>query len=392
MSESYKFPTAPPSLWTLIFLLSFPAVAAIFFTPSLPAIMEEFQLSKAEVSLAVTAFLLCYGVSQLLYAPIANKFGRKNALYVGIFLAIVSSLLGAFSADVSFRLLVFARALQGLGSGAGLNITFTIINDFYYKEQARRILPLVSLSFATLPVLAMVVAGVFTTYISWKSVFYAFALYSLFILWRVKDLPETYCKKSAQELTIKRALLHYSKGIVDPRLVSYSLLFGCTTSMIYLFAANAPILVVERWGYSASFYGLLSLIPSLGYVSGNLLARGLSSIAQPRNVMALGIVLMLTATSFMQHFWEQLGIMSLFIPAYFLYVGIPLSHTNASLLATTHFEDRSSGSSIMSFCNVTFAFVSVQLAEALPKVTIPIAFFTLLGLMMMLFVYSRHYD
>src|SRR5580700_3998703 len=79
--------------FTLLLMISFASVNAVLFTPALPAIAHFFMLSNDQAQLTVSWFLVGYALGQLIYGPLANRFGRKPALYAGISLQIVSSLL-----------------------------------------------------------------------------------------------------------------------------------------------------------------------------------------------------------------------------------------------------------------------------------------------------------
>src|SRR6478672_5239599 len=84
-------PTLP--MLTLLLLISFASVNAVLFTPALPDITAFFAISENTAQQTITWFLVGYAIGQLIYGPIANRFGRKPALYAGISLQIFSSIL-----------------------------------------------------------------------------------------------------------------------------------------------------------------------------------------------------------------------------------------------------------------------------------------------------------
>src|SRR5436190_17052493 len=100
------------SFFTLLLLISFASVNAVLFTPALPAIANFFAISDSTAQLTITWFLVGYAIGQLIYGPIANRYGRKPALYVGISLQIFSSLLCVLAGKLHlYSLLVTARFL-----------------------------------------------------------------------------------------------------------------------------------------------------------------------------------------------------------------------------------------------------------------------------------------
>jgi DHA1 family bicyclomycin/chloramphenicol resistance-like MFS transporter len=111
---------------TLLLMISFASVNAVLFTPALPAIANYFTISNDLAGYTITWFLVGYAFGQLFYGPLANRFGRKPALYAGISLQIISSFICAFSGLVHvYAVLVLGRFLLALGSGVGLKMVFT---------------------------------------------------------------------------------------------------------------------------------------------------------------------------------------------------------------------------------------------------------------------------
>src|SRR5262245_16122030 len=122
-----------PHIFILIIISSFASMGAIIFAPALPAIAQYFHISQGHSQLTITLFLLGYSIGQLIYGPLANRFGRKPAFYIGIAIATVGSLISIASEPLhSFNALILGRLLEALGSSAGLVISFTVINDHYY--------------------------------------------------------------------------------------------------------------------------------------------------------------------------------------------------------------------------------------------------------------------
>src|SRR5271156_684920 len=122
----------PLPLLTLLLMISFASVNAVLFTPALPNIAHFFAISDSTAQLTITWFLIGYALGQLLYGPLANRFGRKKALFVGIGLQIISSFICVASGLAhTYWLLVTGRLLLALGSGVGLKMAFTLVNECY---------------------------------------------------------------------------------------------------------------------------------------------------------------------------------------------------------------------------------------------------------------------
>ena len=185
--------TARKLAFILLFLLiSFGSVSAVLFTPALPQISAYFGVSNSAAQLTITLFLVGYAVGQLLYGPLANGFGRKTALYIGIGLEIISSLICVLSANLhAFWLLVVARLLMALGASVGLKMSFTLVADCYTSEESTNIISHLMIAFAITPGLGVALGGLLTQHLGWQSCFYFLALYGIFLFCLAYRMPET---------------------------------------------------------------------------------------------------------------------------------------------------------------------------------------------------------
>src|ERR1700733_7445245 len=141
-----------PQFLILLLLVSFGSVGAVLFTPALPAIQQFFHVSVGKAQLTMTSYLIGYALGQLPYGPLANAFGRKKTLYIGISISILGSLLCALSAVLgSFGALILARFVQALGATAGLKMSYTMVADTHEPADATRTISRFSLAFAVVP-------------------------------------------------------------------------------------------------------------------------------------------------------------------------------------------------------------------------------------------------
>src|SRR5687768_11342902 len=105
----------------LLMLISFASIHAVLFTPALPHLAHSFDITIESAQQTLTWFLIGYALGQLLYGPLANRFGRKPALYSGICLQILSSFMCVLAGKLAcYPLLILGRFFLALGSGVGL--------------------------------------------------------------------------------------------------------------------------------------------------------------------------------------------------------------------------------------------------------------------------------
>lgn len=358
-----------PSFFTLLIMISFASVNAVLFTPALPEIANYFGVTTDSAQQTIIWFLVGYTVGQLLYGPIANRFGRKPALYVGITLQILSSLLCVLSGYVhSYFLLIVGRFFLALGSGVGLKMAFTLVNEFYEPKIASQKIAYLIMAFAITPGLSVALGGILTEHFGWISCFYAGALYGIFLLALVSKLPESLAVVDMNALRLKNLLHDYLIQFKNIRLVSGGLIMGGSSSFNYVFAAIAPFLAIKLSGMSSSEYGFANLLPPIGLLMGSIVSAQLVKRFDLKSLMRSGLVIIMIGICLMLlGMTYQIPIIySLFLPMMVIFFGLCFIVANASTLAMSQVTDKSHGSAVMNFLNMGLATIVVLSLSYLP--------------------------
>ena len=123
-------------------LLSYICIAsfsAAIITPALPQIGSFFHITSSSLSWVISIFLVGYVIGQLIYGPIANRFGSVNALRSGL----VINLVGIIICLIGTKYLIYSVMLAGrfitaLGSASGLACTFMLMHDLLNNREYKK--------------------------------------------------------------------------------------------------------------------------------------------------------------------------------------------------------------------------------------------------------------
>jgi DHA1 family bicyclomycin/chloramphenicol resistance-like MFS transporter len=388
MLSTQKFQQLP--LLTLTLLVSFGSVCAVILTPSLPAIGKYFAVSESQAQLTISLFLIGYALGQLIYGPLANRYGRKLAIYIGITLEIASAFLCLIATwSHWFCLLLFGRLLMALGASAGLKMSFTLIADVYEQKQASQVISFLTLTFAITPAIAVSLGGFLAEHIHWQSCFYILAVYGGLLLLFCYYLPETAPIRDTQALQITKLLRGYTTQLKNYQLMACALLAGCGTAMIYIFAERVPFIAIHRLGLSPSQYGLYNLLPPVGMIIGAIWSMwrakpALASIGLGLIIELVGICIMLLLS------WQgYTSALTIFLPIIIVYIGESLVYANAIGLATSHAKDKSYASAMLNFVNMGFSVLCVYMAGLITDLSTTLlasTFLTIILLALAIFV------
>ncbi|MBI5273720.1 MAG: MFS transporter [Chlamydiales bacterium] len=387
-----------PQFIILLLLVSFASVGAVLFTPALPSITLFFHVTESQSQFTITSYLIGYALGQLPYGPIANRFGRKTTLYMGISLAIIGSLLCAFSSPLhSFGLLVMARFLQAIGSCVGLKISFTMVADVYNQKDATKMISRILIAFAIMPGIAMAIGGWLTQLFNWESCFYFLALFGVFVLCLSSKLPETAKSLDRNALNISSIIHGYALKFKNKRLVISGFMMGCGSAVAYVFASKAPFIGIILLGLEPDIFGTYNLIPLLGMLLGALLAAKLSGRFSLLGILLTGIVASLIATFTMLIPFSigRLNPVSLFVPMFLIYLAESLVFANISSFGLANAKNKANGSAVLNFINLSTTVVAVLLLEFIyPEsvVLLPLSFIIFFFIMFLLWIYLRKLD
>ena len=132
---------AKKSLWKdtnllIVFGVTLMAVMGVAsISPAFPKIQRELGITPNQVGLLITFFTLPGALLTPIVGVMADRYGRKKILIPSLFLFAIAGTACTFIKD--FNLLLWMRAVQGIGAAALGSINSTIIGDLY--DNKRRI-------------------------------------------------------------------------------------------------------------------------------------------------------------------------------------------------------------------------------------------------------------
>lgn len=348
---------------TLIWLLSYISIASVsaaMVTPALPYIEQSFALNTGTVEWVVSIFLIGYVIGQLVYAPLANVYGRLNALKWGLNINILGLLLCLYaSISPHYCLLLLGRLLTGLGSAAGLTCTFMLINEWLPEEQRKTAMAYSILSFALGIGFAVLIGGMITQYLQWQGCFIVLLLQGLLMRLGIRAFDETLTQPKS--FHIPSLLRDYKHALGSFKLITFSSIWGACSAVGYCYSAAAPQIAHSYLNLSASAYGYWNTLNIVGMLLGGLSARSLMQRFPVMHVITLGYVgssLALLSLGTMLYLNPQ-SVFWFFVSTSLLYCCSSYLFAGGSYMASNAIEDRASASSMMSFINMGVATISV---------------------------------
>lgn len=145
------------------------AIETTIVSTALPQIvgnLGEFQL----YSWVFSSFLLAQTATTMVFGKLADVYGRKPILLVGIGIFLVGSVLCGFA--WSMPSLIGFRLLQGLGAGALLPVNLTVVGDLYPAHERGRVQGWLASVWGVASVAGPLAGGLIIQHLPWAWVFW----------------------------------------------------------------------------------------------------------------------------------------------------------------------------------------------------------------------------
>ncbi len=332
-------------------------LATDLYLPSLPAIGRAFESSVAETQLTLSVFLIGFAVCQLVYGPLADRFGRRPVMLTGMAIFLAASVFCAFA--WSLEVLLVGRLLQALGICAGPVLGRAVVRDAWGADRSARILAYTGSAMAIAPAVGPIIGGVLEQNFGWRASFAALTVFSLaLLLFVLLRLPETNKTPDPYALRPLRIAGNFAILLRHRSYLGYALVTALGYAGLFAFISGSSFLLIDALGVSPQNFGFCFAVVIVGYVVGSFACGRLSERFGAERLISTGIAVVLLAAA-LGMFFSLAGILSLWsvigaTTLYFLGAGFLLP--NAVAGALRHYPHMAgSASSLMGFIQMSIA-------------------------------------
>jgi predicted MFS family arabinose efflux permease len=199
-------------------------------SPILPAIARDISVDPVRAGLLIAAYMLPFALFQLLYGPIADRYGKLSVLRISLIGFTVAA--GATALGASLTDLTIYRALTGAFAAATMPISLALIGDIVRMEDRQTAVgSFLGISFLGQG-LSMGIGGAIAFFLNWRGVFLTYAVLSAIatalLIFRTRSLSlpgnphSQFVAPYRQLLTQGRSLRIYSVLLAEGILIAGS--------------------------------------------------------------------------------------------------------------------------------------------------------------------------
>ncbi len=276
----------------LAMAIALSALGIDLLLPAFPQIRAEFGLppGSTQVSGFITTYFVGLAVGQLLIGPLADRFGRRPLLQVGMAVYVVGATLAMVAP--SFGLLLLARFVWGVGAAGGRVLSMAIVRDRFVGAAMARTMSLIMAVFIIVPVVAPAIGVLMLRFFTWDQLIGLNVLAAtIMLIWSVR-LEETLSVEHRRTLRPRELGRAASQVMRDrrsgPLIIAQAVLFGSFVSYL----STSEVVYSEVFDQAALFPLLFG---------GMALAMGVASLVNSRVVERVGLrrVLRLDLTGYL---------------------------------------------------------------------------------------------
>lgn len=222
--------------------------------------------------LVVTAYIIGFGVSQLVFGPVSDRLGRRGPLIGGMVLYIAGALSAAFAP--SFAALLVLRCIQGVGAAATRVITVSVVRDAFGGRRMAEVMSLVMMVFMILPVIAPGTGQLIMAFGEWPLIFgFMASLATVITLWAILRLPETLPAERRRPLTAASLVGGFRIVLGERVALAYTLATACIFGALFGFVNSAQQIYIDIYHVGVTFPVYFALVAGMMALSSFLNSR-----------------------------------------------------------------------------------------------------------------------
>lgn len=244
------------------------------YTPSLPTLTRDFNVSINLVQWSITVYTIGLSFTMLLSGPISEVLGRKIPLLAGVYTMAIGSIICAIAPNITT--LIVGRLIQGLGAGAPAVLWRAIMRDLFYGDELAKYSAYLSPIIIGMLAIAPLLGGFAEHFLSWRASFVFLLLYAAGCIVIIKRLykethPQT---KTNQPSAIK--VMDSLKTVLSNRdFISNSFCSFLALGMFLSWFICGPFILIQLMHFTPIQFGWtcsLSIL-SMGSIGAFINAR-----------------------------------------------------------------------------------------------------------------------
>lgn len=261
-------------------IMALNALAIDIMLPAFPEIRDSLGVADPNhIQFVLTSYFAGFGIGQLLFGPISDRFGRRAPLFWGLGLYAIAAFAAPFSPD--FVILLILRTLQGFGAASTRIVAMAVVRDTHSGRAMAEVMSLVFMVFMIVPIIAPAIGQGLVYFGPWPLIFAIMGVLGLAVgVWAHFKLPETLAPENRRDLRFT-VIVEGFRIVLSNRM---AMMYGLAPGV--MFGAMISFIGVVQPIYT-EIYDLGTLFPLAFAAAAGFMA--ISSLLNARIVRVVGV-------------------------------------------------------------------------------------------------------
>jgi MFS transporter, DHA1 family, multidrug resistance protein len=270
---SRREPGRPEFVALVAAIMSLNALAIDVMLPALPYMAAALDIAREnDRQFVVSAYMMGFGLGQLVVGPLSDRYGRRAPLLAGIGIYVLAALLAVFAP--TFAVLLALRFTQGLGAASTRVIATAVVRDRFEGRAMAEVMSLAFMVFMIVPIVAPGIGEILLQVGPWELIFAFMGVLAIaFGTWAFLRLPETLPPERRRPLTAGAILGGFRIVVSDRMALWYALAGTFTFGALFGFISTAQQIYVDVYGLGVWFPLAFAFVAGLMALSSFLNAR-----------------------------------------------------------------------------------------------------------------------
>lgn len=275
------------------FLTAVGPISTDIYLPAFPAMEKSLHTTLGSVQMTLSIWFAGLAIGQLSVGPLSDRLGRRAPLILGNTLFALASAVCAAAPDITT--FSVARFVASMGASASLVIPTACVRDLVpdQREGARMMSRLVMVM-GVVPILAPMLGGIVVSFVSWRVIFWASAVYGLLsVLLVLRFLPETLPFELRVKLSPITLLTRYLALLAHRGFLTHALIAAfCTFISFSYLTASSPVFIVV-FGFSPLHFSMLFGVFAVFMIGASQINGMLVTRFDPHRILTVSVLISL---------------------------------------------------------------------------------------------------
>jgi MFS transporter, DHA1 family, multidrug resistance protein len=263
--------------------------------PAMPALQGDIGSAHARVELTLTLLFLGLALSQFIVGAIADRYGRRSLILMGLMVYCTGAALASFSTN--FVIFAAARLLQAIGFGVAVMLIRSAVSDVCDHKRTASVFSTAVTMVSLASVIAPTIGAQLLTHFGWRSVFLGMAVYGLLTLFAVAVcLPETLPRTRRTHASFVKVFSTYGRLINDRQFTTFAIIGAAAAAYQFTYNTGTPSVLIEHYHLPAQTTGLVFSVIAVSTACASQLNAFLLKWFDPNRIMNTAVVVSMIAS------------------------------------------------------------------------------------------------